>query len=110
MARKIIFHELAKCLNIDLRTESKKTVHSIAEYISNEKNLKVKLIISSLKGKCIAFCPELLFGILSPCSYLNIEVMNIISSDRKITEKLSVIPEKMILPSNLKCVHELMEK
>ena len=46
-------------------------------------------------------CPELPFGIISPCSYLNIKTMNIISSDINITEKLSVIPEEMILLSFL---------
>ena len=52
-----------------------------------EKNLKIKPIGSSLKDKCIAFCPELPFEILSPCSYLNIETINIISSEPKITNK-----------------------
>ena len=59
---------------------------------------------SSLKDVDIAYCPELPFEIISPCSYLNIETMNIISSDTKITSKLSVIPERMILPSFLKFV------
>ena len=41
-----------------------------------------------------SYCTKLPFGILSPYSYLNIETMNIISSDTKITKKLSAIPEK----------------
>ena len=42
-----------------------------------EKSL-LKPIDSSLKDKCIAYYPELPFGILSPCSYLNTRTMNII--------------------------------
>ena len=57
---------------------------------------KIKPIDSSHKDKCIVYCPELPFGIISPCSYLNIETRNIISSDTNITEKLSVAPEEMI--------------
>ena len=49
-------------------------------------------------------CPELPFEILPTRSYLNIETMNIISSDTKTPKKLSVIPEEMILPSFLKYV------
>ena len=33
-----------------------------------------------MKDKCIAYCPELPIGIISPSSYLNIETMDIISS------------------------------
>ena len=77
------FHELANDSNIELRIESKKTILSIAEYINNRKNFKIEPIDSSLKGKCIGYCPELPSGILSPCSYLNIKKMNIIFSDKK---------------------------
>ena len=53
---------------------------------------------------------ELPFGILPTCSYLNIETMNIISSDTKTPKKLSVIPEEMILPSFLKYVWQLIKE
>ena len=76
-------HELAIDSNIDLKIESKKTIVSIAEYISHGKNLKIKPTDSSLKDKCVAYCPELPFEIISLCSYLNIKTMNIISSDTK---------------------------
>ena len=36
--------------------------------------------------------------------------MNIISSDTKITKKLSVISEEIILPSFLKYVHQLIKE
>ena len=55
-------------------------------------------------------CAELPFGILPTCSYLNVETMNIISSDTKTPKKLSVIPEEMILPSFLKYVWQLIKE
>ena len=72
------------------------------KYISHGKNLKIKAVDSSIKDKCIAYCPELTFGIISPYIYLDIGKMNIISSDTKIINKLSVIPEEITLPSFLK--------
>ena len=53
-------------------------------------------------------CPELPFGILSPC-FAVILILNIIFPDTNITEKLSVIPEEMILPSFLKYVCQFVE-
>ena len=107
IARKAKSNQLAKCLNINLRIESKKAILSISEYISDEKNLKIAPIYSSLKDKCIAFCPKLPFKILSLCS---IKAMHIISSDSKITNKWSVIPEIMTLPSFLKDIVQLIEE
>ena len=46
-----------------------------------EKNLKIKPIDSSFKNKLVAYCLELPFGIISFSSYVNIETINIISSD-----------------------------
>ena len=42
-------------------------------YINNGENLTID---PSLKNKCIAFCPELSFGILSFSTYEDIEAMN----------------------------------
>ena len=51
----------------------------------------------------MAYCNELRFGILSSCHYLNIETMNIISSNTEInrnepvaniTNKLSIFQKK----------------
>ena len=92
-----------------LTEESKKTICSIADYINNGKNLRIEPIDLSLKKKCIAYCPELPFGIISPCSYLNIETMNTIS-DTKITKKLSVIQKETILSRFLKYVGQLIKE
>ena len=70
-----------------MRIEFNKTVLTVAEYISDRKNLKKKPIDLSLKDKCIAYFPELPSGVISSCSYLSIKAMNIISSDSKITKK-----------------------
>ena len=82
IARKIKFYS-----NINLRIKFNKTVLTVAEYISDKKNLKIKPIDLSLKDKCIAYFPELPSGVISSCSYLSIKAMNIISSDSKITKK-----------------------
>lgn len=52
----------------------------IKKYIYNWKYLKANSIDSNLKNECIAYCPELLFGILSFFSYVDIEGMDIIFS------------------------------
>ena len=46
-AAKTEFNKLAKCLNISLRIQSKKTILNIADYISDGKNLKIEPIDSS---------------------------------------------------------------
>ena len=62
------FNRLANNLNIELIKGSKKTILSIAEYVRNGKNLKIKPNDSNLKDKCIADSNELPFGIWSSCS------------------------------------------
>ena len=76
---------MANHLSIKLIKGSKKFIFSISKFINNWKNLKLEPIDSSLKGKCIAYCPELPFGTLSFC-YINIETMNTISSDMEIND------------------------
>ena len=76
---------MTKYLSIKLIKESKKTIFSIAKSINNWKNLNLEPIDISLKDKCIAYRPELLFGRLSFC-YINIERMNIISADMEIND------------------------
>ena len=49
--------------------------------ISNGKNLKIKPNDSNFNNKQIAYCPDLPFRIISFNSFVNIETMNIISSD-----------------------------
>ena len=66
------FNELANHLSIKLIKGSKKAILSIADYISKGENLKIESIGSSVKDKRIAYRSILLFGLLSPYSYLNI--------------------------------------
>ena len=66
------FNELANHLSINLIKGSKKAILSIADYISKGENLKIESIGSSVKDKRIAYRSILLFGLLSPYSYLNI--------------------------------------
>ena len=48
-------------------------------YINKDKKLKTKPVGSSNKNKCMAYCGELLFGILSYCKYIDLEKMKIVS-------------------------------
>ena len=52
-----------------------------------EKKSRMQPTHLSLKNKYITYCSKLSFGKISPCSYLNIVTMNIISYDTKITKK-----------------------
>ena len=77
-----------------MRTEFNKTILTAAEYITNRKNIKINSIDLGLKDKCIAYFLELPSGIISPCSYVSIKTMSIISSDTKITKKNCLLSEK----------------
>ena len=55
-------------------------------YINNGKNLNKKPLNLSIKNKQIAFCSNLPFWILSFSNYVDIESMNIISSDVDMNE------------------------
>ena len=74
---------------------TKNSILNIAEYISNGKNLKIKPIDSSFKNKCITYFFELPFGIISFSSYVNIETMNIISSDVEMNNVLANNPNNL---------------
>ena len=63
--------------------------------ISNEKNLRVKPADSTLKNKGIAYCFELPFAIISFSSYVKIETMNIISSDKEMKKVLANNPSNL---------------
>ena len=80
------FNKLSNDLNIKLIEGTNSTISYIKDYINNGENITIDPIDSSLKNKCIAYCPELSFGILSFSSYVDIEAMNIISSDVEINE------------------------
>ena len=84
--RLIRFNEFSNNLNIKLVKRPKNYIIYMAEYITTGKNLKIRRIYLSLKDKYMAYCFDLLFGIISPFSYVNIETMNIISSDVEANE------------------------
>ena len=77
---------LSNDLNIKLIEGTNGTIFYMKDYINNGENLKIKPIDITLKNKCIAYCPELPFGILSFSSHADIEAMNIISSNAEINE------------------------
>ena len=79
--RLIKFNEFASNLTIKLIKWPKNCILHTAECISNGKNLKIKPVDLSLEDKFITYCFELPCGIVSHSSYVNIETMNIISSD-----------------------------
>ena len=56
---------------------TKNKISYMKKYINNGEYLKTKPIDSNLKNKCIAYCPELPFGILCFSSYVDIEAMKL---------------------------------
>ena len=64
----------------------KNCILNTAEHIGTGKNLKVKGIDLCINNKYIAYHPEFPLGIISSLSFINIETMDIISSDAEITE------------------------
>ena len=74
---------------------SQKYILNIAECITSENNLKTKRVDISLKNKCIAYCFELPFGIISISSYVDIETMNVISSDAELNKTLANSPNSL---------------
>ena len=84
MDKLIMFNECANKLNIKLIIWPKNIVFNIVESISKGKNLKIRHIHLDLDGKSMKYNAELSFGILSMSDYINIDTMNIISSDVEI--------------------------
>ena len=81
--RLIMFNEFASKLNIKLIMWPKNIVFNIVESISRGKKLKIRHTDTDLDGKNMAY-PELSFGLKSMSEYINIDTMNIISSDVQI--------------------------
>ena len=52
----------------------------MVDYINKGENLKKRPIDLSNKNKYMAYCTELPFGILSYCSYIDLEKMKIVFS------------------------------
>ena len=85
--RKAKFNKLSNDLNIKLIKGNKNFILYAKDCINNGENLRKKPINLSIKNKQTAFCSNLPFGILSFSSYVDIESMNIISSDVDINER-----------------------
>ena len=58
---------------------TKNSILSIAECITDGKNIKIKPADIDIKSKLMAYCCELPFGIISFSSFINIETINIVS-------------------------------
>ena len=91
----IKFNELADNSNIRSIKGNRNFVLNIAEYSTNRNNLKLKPVASSLKINRTAYFFELLFGIISFSSFVNIETMNIISSDLEMNNLLANNPNNL---------------
>ena len=74
------FSKLSSSLNIKLINEDKKNIQYMVDYINKGENLIKRPIDISNKDKCVAYCSELPFGILSYSSYIDLENMKIVFS------------------------------
>ena len=91
-------NKLSNDLNIKLIKGNRNFILYMKNYINNGENLRKKSIDLSIKSKQITFCSNLPFGILSLSSYVDIESMNIISSNVDMNEyKLLVTKSKQIV-------------
>ena len=77
---KIKFNNLSNSLNIKVIKRYKKNIQYMIDYINKGKFLKIKPIDLSNKSKCMAYCSELLYGLLSYSSYADLEKMKVVSS------------------------------
>ena len=77
---KIKFNNLSNSLNIKVIKRYKKNIQYMIDYINKGKFLKIKPIDLSYKSKCMAYCSELLYGLLSYSSYADLEKMKVVSS------------------------------
>ena len=80
------FNKLSNDLNMKLIKGNRKFILDMKSYINNGENLRKKTYWIIIKNKQIACCSILLFGIVSFSSYVDIESMNIISSDMNMNE------------------------
>ena len=71
--RKNKFNKLSNSLYIKLIKEDKKNIQYMVDYLNKGKKLKIKPIDLSNKNKCMAYCCESPFGILSYSSYIDLK-------------------------------------
>ena len=74
------FNKLSNSLNIKLIKGYKKNIQYMIDYINTGKNLKIKPIDLSNKNKCMAYCSELPYGLLSYFNYVDLEKVKVVSS------------------------------
>ena len=67
--------KLSNSLNVKLIKGDRKNIQYLVDYINKGENLIKKPIDLSNKNKCMAYCSELPFGILSYSSYIDLEKM-----------------------------------
>ena len=79
--RLTMFNEFADKLNIKLVLWHKNLVFSFLKNICTGKKTKIRPIDTDLEGKSMAYGPLLPFALLSMSEFINIDTMNIISSD-----------------------------
>ena len=72
------FNKLSNCLNIKSLKGNRNFILHMKRYIDDGENLCKKTIDLSIKNKQIAFCSNLIIGILSFSSYVENESMNVI--------------------------------
>lgn len=84
--RSIRFKEFANTFIIKLIKQPKEFIFDIGDNINNGKNFKIKPVDTSHKGKYIAYCFELPFGIIYFSSLVVNEKMHIIFSGAKTSE------------------------
>ena len=78
--RKGKFSELSNSLNTKQIKGYKKDIQYVVGYINKGKNFKIKRTDSSNKSKCMAYCSELPYGILSYSSYIDLGRIKVVSS------------------------------
>ena len=69
------FSKLSNSLNIKLIKGDKKNIQYMVDYINKGENLIKRPIDLSNKNKCMAYCSDLPFGILSYSSYTDLQKM-----------------------------------
>ena len=67
--------KLSNSLNVKLIKGDRKNIQYLVDYINKGENLIKRPTDLSNKNKCMAYCSELPFGILSYSSYIDLEKM-----------------------------------
>ena len=82
--RLIMFNEFSDKLNIRLVLRPKNLVFSFLKNICTGKKIKIRPTDTDLERKSMAYSPLLPFALFSMSEFINIDTMNIISSDEEI--------------------------